>query len=70
MKNFGIILIILGVIALVYTGFSFTTKEKVVDLGPIDIQKEKQHRVNWPPILGILLMVGGIAIIATSRRKA
>jgi hypothetical protein len=70
MKNFGILLIILGVIALVYTGFSFTTKEKVVDLGPIDIQKEKQHRVNWPPILGILLMVGGIAIIATSRRKA
>jgi LPXTG-motif cell wall-anchored protein len=69
MKNLGILLIVLGVVALFYTGFSFTTKEKVVDLGPIQIDRKKEHSVNWPPILGVLMLIGGIAFIATSRKK-
>lgn len=70
MKNpLGIVLIVIGIIMLIYTGFNYVTKEKVVDIGPIEINKEKQHRVNWPPIAGLVLIVGGIVIIALDKKK-
>jgi uncharacterized membrane protein YdcZ (DUF606 family) len=69
-KPLGIVLIVIGIIMLAYTGFNYVTTEKVVDIGPIEINKQQNHRVNWPPIAGLVLIVGGIAIIALDRKKS
>jgi len=69
----GIVLIILGVVALAYGGFSFTTQEKkkVVDLGPIqlDATVEKERSVPLPPILGIAALAGGIVLVIVGNKK-
>ena len=62
------ILIIVGVIALAYGGFNFTTKEKVAEVGPLKLEKNKTHSVPLPPILGVLALVGGVALLVVSRR--
>jgi hypothetical protein len=64
----GIVLIIIGVVALAYQGFTYTTREKAVDLGPIQITAEKEHTVPLPPILGVAALVGGIALLVTGRK--
>ncbi|MBC7382548.1 MAG: hypothetical protein H7296_06065 [Bacteroidia bacterium] len=63
----GVALIILGIVMLLYTGFNFVTKEKIVDLGPVEITKEKNHFVQWPPVIGTILIVGGIVVISRSK---
>ncbi len=68
-KNLGIVLVVLGVIMMIYTGFNYVTKEKVVDLGPLQISKNENHPVQWSPIIGGILLVGGILIIATDKKK-
>jgi len=67
-KSIGIILIIVGVLMIAYTGFNFVTNEKVVDVGPIQINKEKNHFVQWPPAVGILLIIGGVLVIARTKK--
>jgi len=64
----GVILIIIGVIALAYGGLSFTTKEKVAEVGPLKVEKNKTHSVPLPPILGVLALIGGVALLVVSRR--
>jgi UDP-N-acetylmuramyl pentapeptide phosphotransferase/UDP-N-acetylglucosamine-1-phosphate transferase len=68
-KTIGIIVIIIGVLMFVFTGFNFTTKEKVVDLGPLQIDKEKNHPVRWSPIIGGVLVVGGIVLVAVNKKQ-
>ena len=68
MKSLGIVLIALGLIMMIYTGFNFVTKKKVVDLGPIEINKETNHPVQWSPIVGVVLLVGGIVVIVSSKK--
>lgn len=68
MKTLGMVLAAIGLIMMIYTGFNFVTKEKVVDLGPIEINKETNHPVQWSPIIGAVLLVGGIVIFATSKK--
>ena len=63
----AVILLVLGVVALAYQGFTYTTHKKVVDIGPIQATKEEHHSVPVPPILGVLALVGGIVILATDR---
>jgi uncharacterized membrane protein YdcZ (DUF606 family) len=64
----GIILIVIGIIMLVYNGFNFVTHKKVVDLGPLEINKEEKHNVSWPPIVGAVLIVGGIVVLARDKK--
>ena len=64
----AIILIVIGVIALAYGGFNFTTKEKVADIGPLKVEKNKTHSVPLSPILGVLALVGGVALLVVGRR--
>ena len=68
-KTIGIGLIIVGILMTVYTGFNYVTTEKVVEIGPIKINKEKNHPVQWTPIIGVLLFVGGVFIIGSDRGK-
>lgn len=69
MKTFGFVLIGLGIIMMIYTGFNYVSTEKVVDLGPIEINAEKNHPVKWSPIVGIVLIVGGIVVFAINKKK-
>jgi drug/metabolite transporter (DMT)-like permease len=64
----GIALIILGIIALAYQGFSYTVPKKEVDMGPIQVTKQEKHTVPLPPILGALALLGGLVVIVTDRR--
>ena len=68
MKTLGLVLIGLGIIMMIYTGFNYVSTEKVVDLGPIEINAEKNHPVKWSPIVGIVLIVGGIVVIAIDKK--
>ena len=67
-KSLGLILVVLGIVMIAYTGFNYVTKEKVVDLGPIEINKEKNNPVSWSPIIGVVLLVGGIIVLARSKK--
>jgi uncharacterized membrane protein YidH (DUF202 family) len=68
-KTLGIVLVAIGIVMMVYTGFNYVTTEKVVDLGPIEINAEKSHNVQWPPIVGLVLIVGGIVVIVLDKKK-
>ena len=63
MKAAGILLIVLGVIALIYGGITYTTHKKVIDLGPIQAEKKETHDIPLPPILGVVAIVGGGALL-------
>lgn len=64
LKTIGIGIIIIGALMVFYTGFNYVTTEKVVDFGPIQINKQQNHLVQWSPIVGIVLIIfGGILII-------
>jgi drug/metabolite transporter (DMT)-like permease len=63
MKIAGIVLIIAGVAALIYGGFSFTSQKKVVDMGPLQIKKTEHHTIPVSPILGIVAILGGGALV-------
>lgn len=69
MKGVGIVLIVLGVIMLVWTGFTYTKKEKVADIGPLEINADKEKSVNWPPYVGGVLVVGGVILLLTNPKK-
>jgi hypothetical protein len=65
----GIILIAIGVIALAYGGLSFTTSEKVAEIGPLKVEKEKTRTVPLPPLLGGVALAGGIVLLVVGARK-
>jgi hypothetical protein len=65
----AVILIAVGIVALTYQGISYTTREKVVDLGPIHMTADKTRTIPLPPIVGAVALVGGIVILVTGRKK-
>jgi uncharacterized membrane protein len=69
MKGIGIVAIILGIIMLIWTGFSYTKKEKVIDIGPLEINAEREKQVNWPSYIGGILVIGGIVLLLADKRK-
>ena len=70
MKTFGIIVLVLGVIMTVFTGFNIVTKKKVVDLGSLEINKEEKTPIYWSPITGGILIAIGAIVLVMDRRKA
>jgi len=68
MKIFGIILIAAGILMLVLKGFNFTQEKKVVDIGPIEINKTENKRVVWPTYAGVIALVAGVALIALDKK--
>jgi drug/metabolite transporter (DMT)-like permease len=68
MKAAGVVLIVLGVLALVYGGFTYTHEKKVVDLGPIQASKKETNTVPLPPILGVVAIIGGGVLVFTGKK--
>ncbi|HEY9219960.1 MAG: hypothetical protein WAV86_10890 [Lutibacter sp.] len=68
-KTLGIVIAIIGVLMIIYTGFNYVTTEKVIDLGPMEMSMEKNHPVQWSPIIGVVLLIGGIVLVAIDKKK-
>jgi hypothetical protein len=65
----GIVLIVLGALALTYQGINYTRQKNVIDLGSIHVTTETQERIPVPPALGALALIGGIALLVLGGRK-
>jgi hypothetical protein len=65
----AIILIVLGIAAIAYQGINYTTREKVVDIGPIQVTSEKTKTLPLPPIIGVIALVGGIVLLVVGVKK-
>jgi uncharacterized membrane protein YidH (DUF202 family) len=68
-KTIGLLLIVVGAIMLIWTGFSYTRREKAVDAGPIHISADRQESVNWPPYAGGILVVAGAVVLAMAKKS-
>jgi uncharacterized membrane protein len=65
----GVLLIVLGVVAFAYEGITYTTKEKVVDLGPLKVEAKRERTIPLPPVLGGIALVGGIVLVIAGARR-
>jgi len=68
-KIFAIALIAVGIIAFAYQGISYKSRESVVDLGPLHVTAEKTHTLPLPPIVGVIALLGGIALLVFDSKK-
>jgi hypothetical protein len=69
MKKAGIILIVVGLLFTIVTGFKFFTQKKIVDIGSLEITASEPHRVNWSPYLGVGIMVVGGIMFLTGKKN-
>lgn len=69
MKTTGIVLLIVGILMMVFNVINFTTEEKVVDLGPLEVNKEKEHTIGWPVYVGGIVGVAGVIMIVAGAKK-
>jgi hypothetical protein len=67
-KTTGIILIVLGILMMIYTGFNYITTKNVVDVGSLQVNQKEEHPVHWSPIVGAILLVGGIIVVASNKK--
>lgn len=68
MKIAGIVLLVIGLLMMAYTGFNYFTTEKLVDIGPVEITRKKNNIVQWPPILGAIVLVAGIILLFMDKK--
>ena len=68
MKTLGVILCVLGLIGLVWGGVTYTTREKIVDIGPIHASRDETHNIPLPPVAGALALIGGIVLLVAGRK--
>jgi hypothetical protein len=66
----GLVLIALGVVVLVYQGITYTSRETVIDFGPLHATADRQKTVPIPPVVGILAVAGGVGLLVAGMRKA
>lgn len=69
MRTVGIILIIVGILMIVTKGFDFRKKEKVAEIGPVEINKEETKHVGWPTYTGIAVTIAGLVLVVVDRKK-
>jgi uncharacterized membrane protein YidH (DUF202 family) len=69
MKGIGIVLIIIGIVMMVFRSINFTQEKKVADVGPIEINKQENHSVNWPLYAGIVVTVAGVVVLLASNKN-
>lgn len=70
MKTFGIILIVVGILMLVFREINFTTTKKIVDAGPIQIDKKEDNSIGWPIYAGGIAVIAGVAVLLLDKKKA
>jgi hypothetical protein len=70
MKKVGLGIFIIGVILTIFTAFTFFTREKVVDIGKLEISADKPHHLSWSPLIGIAIMGVGGTVMLISRSRA
>jgi hypothetical protein len=70
MKLIGVALIVLGVVALVYEGITYTTSEKVIDLGPLKAEVERKRTIPLSPLVGVVAVAGGIVLLLVGGRRS
>ncbi len=69
MKKIGLIIFVIGVLITAVTGFSYVTREKVVDIGSLEITANKRHNMAWSPIVGLVVMaVGGVVYLVGEKK--
>ncbi len=66
----AILLLAVGVVALAYQGISYTTREKTLDLGPLQVTTEKTNRIPLPPIVGAVALVGGLVLLVVDSKRS
>jgi hypothetical protein len=69
MKTFGIALMVIGILMMLITGFTLVTKEKVAEVGPIEIGKTEKHPIYWSPVTGAVIAAGGAILLIMAQRK-
>lgn len=69
MKTVGIILIVAGIAMLIFRGFNIQKEEKVLDVGPLEVNKKENHWFTWPVYTGAIAIVAGIIVIVAGNRK-
>jgi len=69
MKTFGIILIVVGILMLVFRSFSFTKEEKLIDAGPVEVNKKENKTIGWPVYAGGIAVAAGVIILVAARKK-
>ena len=67
-RTLGMVLIVLGLIGLVWGGISYTTREKVIDLGPIEASREHKKTIPVPPLAGGLALIAGVALVVAGKK--
>jgi len=65
----AIVLIVIGVVSLAYQGITYTTREKIIDIGPIKATKEREKTIPLPPLLGGLALAGGVILLVVAARR-
>lgn len=70
MKTAGIVLIVIGIAMIIFRGFSVQTEKKVVDLGPVEINKKENKWIGWPTYAGGIAIVAGVVLAVSSRKKS
>ena len=60
-KTIGLVIVVIGLIMTLYTGFTYVTREKIVDIGSVEITADKDHTANWSPFIGVgIMVIGGV----------
>ena len=67
-RTLGIILIVVGLIGLAWGGLTYTTREKVVDIGPIHASRDKDHTIPLPPMAGAVALIGGVVLVVAGKK--
>lgn len=69
MKQAGLAIFVIGLLITIFTGFKYVTREKVVDIGEIQISRDKTHNLAWSPLVGVAVMVVGGVVFFLSKNK-
>jgi hypothetical protein len=69
MKNFAIVLIVIGIVMMVITGFSYVTQETIIDAGPLQVTADKKESINWPPYIGGFALIAGVILLAVGKKN-
>jgi divalent metal cation (Fe/Co/Zn/Cd) transporter len=69
MKKAGIIILMIGLVVTIVTGLTFVTREKVIDLGKLEINANKKHSLSWSPVVGVVMMTIGAGVYLTGTKK-